>query len=67
MGWEGNGILLLNTCTDLFAHVTNTDIRYYFLWFRIEEGAAVAQCVKRWRTDLADRVRSSLDVKSSHP
>ena len=30
-------------------------------------GAPVAQCVKRWPTDLADRVRSSLEVKSSHP
>ena len=28
-------------------------------------GASVAQWVKRWPTDLADRVRSSLDVKSS--
>ena len=29
-------------------------------------GAPVAQWVKRWPTDLADRVRSSLEVKSSH-
>ena len=28
-------------------------------------GAPVAQWVKRWPTDLADRVRSSLEVKSS--
>ena len=28
-------------------------------------GAPVAQWVKRWPTDLADRVRSSLKVKSS--
>ena len=26
-----------------------------------------AQWVKRWPTDLADRVRSSLEVKSSQP
>ena len=30
-------------------------------------GAPVAQLVKRWPTDLADRVRSSLEVKSSQP
>ena len=30
-------------------------------------GAPVAQWVKRWPTDLADRVRSSLEVESSHP
>ena len=30
-------------------------------------GAPVAQWVKRWPTNLADRVRSSLEVKSSHP
>ena len=31
------------------------------------KGAPVAQWVKRWLTDLADRVRSSLEVKSSQP
>ena len=31
------------------------------------EGAPVAQWVKRWPTGLADRVRSSLEVKSSQP
>ena len=30
-------------------------------------GAPVSQWAKRWPTDLADRVRSSLEVKSSHP
>ena len=30
-------------------------------------GAPVAQWVKRWPTYLADRVRSSLEVKSSQP
>ena len=30
-------------------------------------GAPVAQWVKRWPTDLVDRVRSSLEVKSSQP
>ena len=30
-------------------------------------GAPVAQWVKCWPTDLADRVQSSLEVKSSHP
>ena len=30
-------------------------------------GAPVAQWVKHWPTDLADRVRSSLEVKSSQP
>ena len=30
-------------------------------------GAPVAQWVKRWPTDLADRVRSSFEVKSSQP
>ena len=32
-----------------------------------ELGAPVAQWVKLWPTDLADRVRSSLGVKSSQP
>ena len=30
-------------------------------------GAPVAQWVKRWPTDLADRVRSPLEAKSSQP
>ena len=30
-------------------------------------GAQVAQRVKRWPTDLADRVRSPLEAKSSQP
>ena len=30
-------------------------------------GSPVAQGVKRWPTDLADRVRSPLEVKSSQP
>ena len=30
-------------------------------------GAPVAQWVKRWPTDLVDRVRSSPEVKSSQP
>ena len=33
----------------------------------LRPGAPVAQWVKRWPTDLADRVRSSLEVKSSQP
>ena len=40
------------------------DIRFAFL---VIKGALVAQWVKHWPTDLADRVRSSLEVKSSHP
>ena len=39
-------------------------MKYRFLLF---EGAPVAQWVKRWPNDLADRVRSSLEVKSSQP
>ena len=34
---------------------------------RLGQGAPVAQWVKRWPTDLADRVRSSHEVKSSQP
>ena len=34
---------------------------------RMQGGAPVTQCVKRWPTDLADRVRSSLAVISSQP
>ena len=30
-------------------------------------GAAVAQCVKRWPTDLVEPVRSRLEAKSSQP
>ena len=32
---------------------------------RYEGGAPVALWVKRWPSDLADRLRSSLEVKSS--
>ena len=42
----------------------------YFIfvtYFLVLKGAPVAQWVKRWPTDLADQVRSSLKVKSSHP
>ena len=37
----------------------------YMVSFR--NGAPVAQWVKRWPTDLADQVQSSLEVKSSQP
>ena len=37
------------------------------IWITVGQGAPVAQWVKRWPTDLADRVRSSLVVKSSLP
>ena len=40
---------------------------YTFECRPIHTGAPVAQWVKRWPTDLADRVRSSLEVKSSRP
>ena len=30
-------------------------------------GATVAQWIKRWSTDLADRVRSPLEAKFSQP
>ena len=43
---------------------------YPFFWLVFINkniGAQVAQWVKRWPTDLADRVRSSLKVKSSQP
>ena len=30
-------------------------------------GSSVTQWVKRWPTDLADRVRSSREMKSSQP
>ena len=33
----------------------------------IRKGATVAQLVKRWPTDLADRVRSSFEAKSFQP
>ena len=35
--------------------------------FNILTGAVVAQWGKRWPTDLADRVRSPLEAKSSQP
>ena len=36
------------------------------MFLQLHVGAPVAQWIKRWPTDLADRVRSSLEVKSSH-
>ena len=42
--------------------------RFIFIsHFKSRKGAPVAQWVKRWPTDLAGRVRSSLEVKSSQP
>ena len=35
--------------------------------FLVVEGAPVAQWVKRWPTDLADRVPSPLEADSSQP
>ena len=48
------------------------DLETWFVALSMQElprllGAPVAQWVKRWPTDLADRVRSSLEVKSSQP
>ena len=40
-----------------------SDIHYFL---KVNVGAPVAQWVKRWSTDLAGRVRSSLEAKSSH-
>ena len=37
------------------------------IYFLVQIGAPVAQLVKRWPTDLADRVRSALEVTSSQP
>ena len=39
----------------------------YSFTFLTMLGAPVAQWVKRWPTDLADRVRSPLEAKSSQP
>ena len=40
-----------------------------FILVRVPEckEAPLSQGVKRWPTDLADQIRSSLDVKSSQP
>ena len=40
---------------------------YTELTLHLHALAPIAQWVKRWPTDLADRVRSSLEVKSSQP
>ena len=39
--------------------------KYSFIFLTML-GAPVTQWVKRWPTDLADRVRSPLEAKSSH-
>ena len=39
----------------------------HLYYFSSVGGAPVAQWVKSWPIDLADRVRSSLEVKSSQP
>ena len=49
---------------ELFGHFS---LLCHFSSFSLSLGAPVAQWVKRWPTDLADRVRSSLEVKSSQP
>ena len=40
--------------------------KYSFIFLTMLE-APVAQWVKRWPTDLADRVQSLLEAKSSQP
>ena len=54
------GVLVLVFCKSL-DHVLYL---YQVLW---KYGALVAKWVKRWPTDLADRLRFSLEVKSSQP
>ena len=48
-------------CSSVYWFSFSPDFRQRYL------RAPVAQWVKRWPTDLADRVRSSLEVKSSQP
>ena len=52
-----------------FVHFQGKQLCYYhhISLFSGCRGAPVAQLVKRWPTDLADRVRSSLEVTSSQP
>ena len=44
-----------------------TQCSFYFCLLLSSQGAPVAQWVKCWPTDLADRVQSSLEMKSSQP
>ena len=54
---------------DQMPHYVASDLGLHCLYMTLLQvsGAPVAQWVKRWPTDLADRVRSSLEVKSSQP
>ena len=65
---------LINFCFYVSFHLFIIIIIIFFLYALfiiifplLVRGAPVAQWVKRWPTDLADRVRSSLKVKSSQP
>ena len=53
-------------CAFQSVHIVNLRIELMTL-FLTQPGAPAAQWVKRWPTDLADRVQSSLEVKSSQP
>ena len=57
--------------------INSCSLSFYSLFYRMRRsridsdqyntGAPVAQWVKRWPTDQADRVRSPLEAKSSQP
>ena len=49
------------------AAVEQSDLDLHCLLIYIYIGAPVAHWVKRWPTDLADRVRSPLETKFAQP
>ena len=62
----GPGNMLLSLGLHILAGEAFFHNHFYFpsQWW---VGAPVAQWVKRWPTDLVDRVRSPLEAKSSEP
>ena len=61
---ESNVLIL---ASNIPAHTSlKPDFRLFNL-LAYEHGAPVAQRVKRWLTDLVNRVRSPFEVKSSQP
>ena len=70
-----NGILHSWSCHMKFTKLAESSFIYFILndhscniyLTSLLKRAPVAQWVKRWPTDLAYRVRSPLEAKSSHP
>ena len=68
IGWDTNFGQMTSVSHVIMHSATSASfVKTAFACHFFNSGAPVAQWVKRWPTDLADQVRSSLEVKSSQP